>query len=131
MNAANPFDEDGWFNTHDMVEEFDGGYIKFLGRKSEIMNIGGNKVFASYIENILLGMDEIEDIIIEEVNHPVLGNYVKAKVKLIDSDIKEIDFKRKFYKYCNEKLEKFQIPAKVEITNTVLFSDRFKKKRGG
>jgi long-chain acyl-CoA synthetase len=95
LNAANPFDEDGWFNTHDMVEEFDGGYIKFLGRKSEIMNIGGNKVFASYIENILLGMDEIEDIIIEEVNHPVLGNYVKAKVKLIDSDIKEIDFKRK------------------------------------
>lgn len=131
LNAPNPFDEDGWFNTQDIVEEFDEGYIKLLGRKSEIINIGGNKVFASYIENILIGMDEIEDVVIEEVKHTVLGNYIVAKVKLKKPETKEIDFKRNFYKYCSDNLEKFQIPAKIEITNSVLFSDRFKKKRGG
>jgi long-chain acyl-CoA synthetase len=40
INAPSPFTEDGWFMTGDQVEE-DGEYIKILGRKSEIINVGG------------------------------------------------------------------------------------------
>ena len=42
LNAPSPFTEDGWFNTGDAVE-VDGDYIKFLGRKSEMINVGGEK----------------------------------------------------------------------------------------
>ena len=43
LNAPSPFTEDGWFITGDAVE-VDGEYIKILGRKSELINVGGEKV---------------------------------------------------------------------------------------
>src|SRR5262249_28186823 len=43
LNAGSPFDADGWFNTQDLVE-VDGEYVRILGRKSEMINVGGEKV---------------------------------------------------------------------------------------
>ncbi|MFC1485182.1 fatty acid--CoA ligase family protein, partial [bacterium] len=40
LNAPSPFTEDGWLHTGDEVE-VDGEYIKILGRKSEMINVGG------------------------------------------------------------------------------------------
>ncbi len=34
LNAPSPFDEEGWFNTKDKVEEKD-GYIRILGRTTD------------------------------------------------------------------------------------------------
>ena len=44
LNAPSPFDEEGWLNTQDVVQ-VDGEYLKILGRKSDIINVGGEKVF--------------------------------------------------------------------------------------
>ena len=44
LNAESPFTKDGWFKTGDSVE-VKGEYIKILGRKSEIINVGGDKVY--------------------------------------------------------------------------------------
>ena len=52
LNAPSPFDEDGWFITGDEVEE-KGEYIRVLGRKSEIINVGGEKVYPQEVENII------------------------------------------------------------------------------
>jgi acyl-CoA synthetase (AMP-forming)/AMP-acid ligase II len=44
LNAPSPFDPDGWLNTGDEVE-FDetGEYMRIRGRRSEIINVGGEK----------------------------------------------------------------------------------------
>ena len=42
LNAESPYTKDGWFKTGDLVE-VKGEYIKILGRKSEIINVGGKK----------------------------------------------------------------------------------------
>ena len=34
-----PFDEEGWYNTKDCVEVNEDGYIKIIGRDSEIINV--------------------------------------------------------------------------------------------
>ena len=52
LNAPPPFSEDGWFNTGDAVE-VDGEYIRILGRKSEIINVGGEKVYPVEVEHVL------------------------------------------------------------------------------
>src|SRR5947208_15436491 len=44
LNAPSPFSEDGYFITGDRVE-LDGEYMRFLGRESELINVGGQKVF--------------------------------------------------------------------------------------
>jgi acyl-CoA synthetase (AMP-forming)/AMP-acid ligase II len=40
LTVPKPFTEDGWFVT----VEVDDDYPKILGRKSEIINVGGEKV---------------------------------------------------------------------------------------
>src|SRR5262249_7446361 len=42
LNAPPAIDEEGWFNTNDVVEQ-DGEWLRFLGRRSEIINVGGVK----------------------------------------------------------------------------------------
>ena len=43
MVGQTHFTDDGWFKTGDVVE-VDVEYIKILGRKSEIINVGGGKM---------------------------------------------------------------------------------------
>ena len=52
LNAPSPFTEEGWLETGDLVES-DGDYIRILGRQSEIINVGGEKVYPVEVENII------------------------------------------------------------------------------
>src|SRR4030095_13708529 len=52
LNAPSPFDANGWFNTGDEVEVC-GEYLRVLGRRCEMINVGGEKVFPAEGEGIL------------------------------------------------------------------------------
>ena len=60
LNAPSPFDEDGWYNTHDVVE-VDGPYVRILGRTTELINVGGQKVYPSEVESALLELHNVSD----------------------------------------------------------------------
>ncbi|HMW37270.1 MAG TPA: long-chain fatty acid--CoA ligase, partial [bacterium] len=49
LNAPSPFDNEGWMCTGDQVE-VRGEYMRILGRKSEMINVGGQKVFPVEVE---------------------------------------------------------------------------------
>ena len=61
LNAPSPFDEDGWFNTKDKVE-VKGDYIHILGRTTDLINIGGEKVYPNEVESVLLAVDGVKDV---------------------------------------------------------------------
>src|SRR5690606_15475673 len=63
LNAPDPFDAAGWFNTQDQVLT-DGDYIRVLGRRSEIINVGGRKVYPVEVETVLLEMPELTDAVV-------------------------------------------------------------------
>ena len=127
LNAPSPFDKDGWFNTQDKVE-IDGDWIKILGRESDIINVGGLKVYPAEVESTLLGMENIEDVTIYAKENPILGNIVAAKVNLF-KDEKVIDLKKQIRLFCKNKLEAYKIPVYVEITKKTHMSARLKKIR--
>lgn len=51
-------DEQGWFNTTDLGELKD-GYLYFLGRADNVINIGGQKISAETIESAVLDQFDI------------------------------------------------------------------------
>ena len=53
LNAESPFDEEGWYNTKDIVEVKD-QMIKVTGRTTEVINVGGLKFMASEVERVAL-----------------------------------------------------------------------------
>ena len=79
LNAPSPFTKDGWFMTGDQVE-VDGEYFKILGRKSEIINVGGEKVYPAEIESVILELENILDVTVYGEKNPIMGQIVCAKV---------------------------------------------------
>lgn len=121
------FTDDGWFKTGDMVEEKD-GYIKIIGRNSDMINVGGEKVLPSEVESVLFQMPHVNDCVVYGENNPITGQMVVAKV-LYDEDIKLSELKKLVVEFCKEKLTRYKIPAKVIKMSESEFTERFKKKR--
>ena len=128
LNAPSPFDEDGWFNTQDVVE-VDGEYLRILGRESDIINVGGAKVYPAEVENVLLQMANVRDVTVRGERNPILGQIVVAGFELVEPETPEA-LKRRVWEHCRERLARFQIPVKVEIVGRMAVSARFKKTRG-
>lgn len=129
LNAPSPFTEDGWFNTEDVVEQ-EGEYIRILGRKSEIINVGGEKVYPVEVENVLQTMEGVEDVMVDGEANPITGQIVKAQVKL-NTDETMSEFRKRMRAFCRDKLPNYKIPQKVVIVAKDIHSQRFKKMRVG
>ena len=127
LNAPSPFDEEGWFNTEDVVE-VDGEYIRILGRKTEIINVGGEKVYPAEVESVLLQMCNIQDVTVHGEKNPIMGNIVAATVKLFEPE-ELSSLKKRIREFCSNKLAPYKIPVRIEISEYEQFSARFKKMR--
>ncbi|MEK6730657.1 MAG: fatty acid--CoA ligase family protein [Pseudomonadota bacterium] len=128
LNAPSPFTEEGWLETGDLVES-DGDYIRILGRQSEIINVGGEKVYPVEVENIIFSFDNVADVIVYGEKNLLVGNIVCAHVCLRQSEDKRA-FIMRLKKFCQDKLQDYKIPIKVFISDKQLYTNRFKKDRG-
>lgn len=127
LNAPSDFDDDGWFNTHDQVE-IDGEYFRILGRETDLINVGGQKVYPAEIESVILELENIEDVAIFGEQHALLGQIVVAKVLLQNPEALE-DVKKRIRAACNAKLASYKIPSKVILVESQLHNVRQKKVR--
>jgi acyl-CoA synthetase (AMP-forming)/AMP-acid ligase II len=127
LNAPSDFDEDGWFNTHDQVE-VDGEYFRILGRETDLINVGGQKVYPAEIESVILGLENIEDVAIFGEKHALLGHIIVAKILLKTPEALE-DVKKRIRVACNAKLSSYKIPTKVILVESKLHNARQKKVR--
>lgn len=127
LNAPSPFTIDGWFMTGDQVE-VDGEYIKILGRKSEIINVGGEKVYPAEVESVIQELDDVVEVTVYGEKNPIMGNIVCARLRL-SKDVNEKEFITHLKAYCKNQLQSFKIPVKVYIEDKEQYGDRFKKIR--
>ncbi len=128
LNAPSPFDDDGWMCTGDEVE-IDGEFIRFLGRKSEVINVGGKKVYPIEIENVLLGADNIKDATVFGKSHPIMGQVVYARVSLIKPESQDILLER-LRAHCNQHLAQYKVPVRFQVVEeNKQYSSRFKRIR--
>ena len=127
LNASSPFTDDGWFITGDEVLQ-KGNYIKILGRKSEIINVGGEKVYPQEVENVIQEMDNVAEVTVYGEKNSIIGNIVCAKIRLETNENKK-QFIIKVKEFCRNKLETFKLPVKVLLSDENLHSSRFKKVR--
>ena len=127
LNAPNAVDGDGWMNTDDLVD-VDGEYVRFLGRKSQIINVGGSKVYPAEVESVLLQMDNIGDATVYGEANPITGHIVVARLTLREPEAPAV-LRKRVRDFCRARLAAFKIPVKIELADAPLFSARFKKLR--
>jgi len=128
LNANSPFTEDGYFITGDVVE-VNNDYFKILGRKSELINVGGEKVYPAEVESLLQRYNNIKDVIVYPESNPITGEIVCAKVSLIKSVESKKSFINELKKFCIESLPPYQVPVKIQVVDDIPLGERFKKIR--
>lgn len=127
LNAPDPFDENGWMNTGDLVETHE-NYIRIPGREDELINVGGLKVHPMLVEDVINEHSEVIDASVFGQKHALLGHTVVARVQF-NTAITPVAATRMIRKHCRGKLDTYMIPSKVIPVDSLVISDRFKKVR--
>ncbi len=127
LNAPYSFDDDGYFNTQDQVE-VDGDYVKILGRRSEIINVGGLKVYPNEVESVILEVPNVADVTVSGRKNPVTGQVVQARIKPVEG-YSAVDLEKAVVRHCGNRLEEYKVPVHIEISEDEHHSERFKKVR--
>ena len=122
------FTDDGWFKTGDLVEAADDGFLRITGRRSEVINVGGEKVLPGEVETVLLELPEIVDCTIHGESSAITGQFVAARVVLAPG-VDPAGIRKRVRIHCRERLAAYKIPARVEVVAEAGVSARFKKMR--
>lgn len=127
LNAPSPFDAEGWFNTGDAVIQ-ESGYYRILGRQSEIINVGGQKVYPAEVEKVIAEMPDVIDVTVAGEKHLLMGQIVVATVQM-ESPISAVEMRKRIAEHCKGRLQPFMVPAKVKMATDSQVNYRFKKIR--
>jgi len=119
---------DGWFNTGDMVETDNEGYIRIIGRKSDIINVGGEKVFPAEIESLLLQLPFVADCQVFAEKSIITGNIIVAEV-VSTSDLPIARQKQEIRKFLLERINRYKVPVKLFFVDAIAYNNRMKKIR--
>jgi acyl-CoA synthetase (AMP-forming)/AMP-acid ligase II len=79
---ASTWTEDGWLRTGDLAYLDDEGFVYISGRIKDMIIRGGNNVYATDVEAVLLEHDDVQEAAVIGVPHTVLGEDVGAFVVL-------------------------------------------------
>jgi len=116
LNSPCPFYENGWYNTRDIVQERD-GYLKIIGRDSEIINVSGLKFMASDVEHVIMGYPDILFAKVLPKNNPITGQHCELKIQPIDETLFDIeDFKI----FMSKNLQPHMTPRKISIEDAMI-----------
>ena len=122
LNAPDPFDQDGWYNTKDIVES-DGEYIKIIGRGTEVVSVGGSKFMLSEVENMALKFPGVYNVKSISKSNPITGQHVEILVEMVQRSENDL---LNLQSYFKKNLPNYMRPQKI-IFGKVKVNHRFKK----
>ena len=127
LNESSPFTDDGWLRTGDRVE-VKGEYFQILGRVSDIIIVGGEKVYPSEIEDLIAQMPGVLEVVVSGEVNAITGHTVRAQVRLTTEESRTA-FRIRMNDFLDGKLPSYKIPARVKLAKEPLHNARGKKTR--
>ncbi len=103
---------DGWYHTGDLVREEGGGYLRFMGRREEMIKVGGEKVYLLEIERALAGIEGVRQVVVVPARDAVRGEVPRAAVVVEpDSPLTQEDI----LSWARRNLPPRMVPRQVEF----------------
>jgi long-chain acyl-CoA synthetase len=103
---------DGWMHTGDLAVMDEDGYFRIVGRKKDMINCSGLKVFPDEVDNVLVSHPKILEAATIGVPDAERGETVKSFVVLVEGATMTADEVQAF---ARENLAAYKIPRKVEF----------------
>ena len=120
LNSASPFDENGWYNTGDIVKK-ENNFFKILGRTNDVINVGGLKFLASEVERVAYKYKGVKFVKAIGKDNPITGQHAELIVQsetLID--------KKSFSNFLKKFLEPHMFPSRIRFSD-IKIGHRFKQ----
>jgi oxalate---CoA ligase len=118
---------DGWFRTGDIGRLDSEGYLFIVGRRKEMINRGGKKIFPQEVDVVLTAHPAVVEAASFAVPHRSLGEDIAAAVVLRPGiEVSELELRR----FTAERLAGHKVPRKVVFTGKIPRTATGKPKRG-
>lgn len=117
-------DRNSWFASGDYGKTDEAGRLILLGRKKDIINFGGFKVYPEDIEALLLKHPAVEEACCFAMNSENLGE-VPAAACVLRGEVSE----RELRKWCGERIHTHKVPVRWYFLKQLPVSERGKVSR--
>lgn len=128
LNAPSPLDDNGWYCTGDLVD-VDGEWVRFRGRMSDIINVGGEKVSPAEVEQTIMELEFVRDVVVSGEPHTLMGQIVTARITLSDDAMNVKEATSAIRAHCRKHHPAFKVPVKIAITTEQFANHRHKVSR--
>jgi len=108
--------KDGWFHTGDLGLIDEDGDLSIVGRKKEVIIVGGLNVYATEVEEVLYLHPGVNEAAVIGLPDQMRGEVVKAVI--VTKPGKKVS-SREIIAYCREKLDNFKAPRVVEFRDSL------------
>ncbi|MEU7390468.1 acyl-CoA synthetase [Streptomyces tanashiensis] len=113
------FERDGvrWVLLGDMATVDESGVVTVLGRGSQCINTGGEKVYPEEVEQALKSHPDVYDALVAGVPDARWGNHVAAVVQLREGagtlDLESVQT------HCRQQLAGYKVPRQLVLTDRI------------
>ncbi len=104
--------KDGWLYTGDLATMDDEGYVRIVGRKKDMISVGGFKVFPDEVDGVLMAHPDILEAATIGIPCERRGEMVKSFIVMQPGkslSLEEIDA------FARESLAPYKVPRSVEF----------------
>jgi long-chain acyl-CoA synthetase len=106
---------DGWYRTQDLVRS-DGIGVELVGRLSEMMKIGGIRVYPLEIEEALRAHPEVRAAVVVGAAERIRGEIARAVVELVPGSAVT---RNALLAFCRHQLAGYKVPRVLEIWSSI------------
>jgi long-chain acyl-CoA synthetase len=107
---------DGWLKTGDAGYIDDEGYVFLQDRVKDMIVSGGENVYPTEVENVLMSHPEVADVAVIGVPDPAWGEAVKAVVVPTGSTALT---EAALIAYARDRLAGFKLPKSVDFAQSL------------
>jgi len=106
----------GWLHTGDMGQMDEDGYLFITDRKKDMIIKGGENIYPSEVENIILGHDKVLETAVIGIPDQKYGEEVLAFIVTKPGEELSED---EIVEFCRQNYTKFKCPSQIRFTDNL------------
>ena len=107
---------DGWFKTGDLGRLDSERFLYIAGRKKNIINFTGMKIFPYEVESVLNQHPDIKESLVYGKLHPQYGELPCAKIVFMDDIKTDFDI-NEIRRFCYKHLAQYKVPKEFHFVS--------------
>jgi len=115
--SIHQFHSRDWFRTGDLVE-IQGDRVQFIGRKSDIINVGGSKVHPLEVERVLRQIPGVSDVRVFGKSSSIVGELVACEI-VPGREHDPEQLRESIHRICGSQLSPPQQPRLIRMVEQI------------